>query len=216
MSAPQLVIFDCDGVLVDSESISARVSSQILTEHGWSIAPADLMARFKGCTDEHWRAAVAERIPAASLDEWHERQAARYDAAFNNELVAIDGVAEAIARIPVPICVASNGSHVKIERNLERVGLLDLFRGAIFSAQDVPRGKPAPDLFLHAAITMDVSPATVVVVEDSRHGVAAAAAAGMRCLMYSSESPGRDVVSPGTLVFESMDRLPALLGFATD
>lgn len=202
MAPPKLVIFDCDGVLVDSEPISARVASEILNEHGWLISPAEVMARFKGCTDEHWREVVAERIPAASLDDWHERNARRYEEAFESDLKAVAGVVDAIAQLSVPFCVASNGSHAKIRRNLQRVGLVDFFQGVIFSAEDVPRGKPAPDLFLHAAATMGVAPEDAVVVEDSRPGLAAASAAGMRCLVYASDEFDLGTSNSGTLTFD--------------
>jgi beta-phosphoglucomutase-like phosphatase (HAD superfamily) len=109
-------------------------------------------------------------------------------------------------------CVASNGSHEKVRRNLTRTGLARYFEGRMFSAQDVSRGKPSPDLFLHAAATLNVDPSACVVVEDSPTGLTAARAAGMRCLAYASGIlPADRLRGPGTRVFTTMDELPDLL-----
>ncbi|MFL6101265.1 MAG: HAD family hydrolase [Actinomycetales bacterium] len=207
-----LVIFDCDGVLVDSEGISARVGAEVLTDLGWPVTADEVIRRFAGCTDEYWRASVEGELGRPLEDGWDAAYSSWYDDAFDAELEAVPGVASAIAAIDVPFCVASNGSHDKIRASLTRVGLAETFEGRIFSAQDVPNGKPAPDLFLYAAQAMGVAPQEAVVVEDTPTGLAAARAAGMRCLAYASGLIPEDrLAETQASVFFDMRQLPALV-----
>lgn len=210
--APELVIFDCDGVLVDSERLSAEVSSELLGSLGWQVTPDELLTLFAGCTEEYWASQVELRTGHRVGADWDERYRHRYDEAFRARLRPVPGVPEVLAELQVAFCVASNGPRARVRSNLELVGLLHHFDAALFSAQDVARGKPAPDLFLHAAATMGTEPSRCVVVEDSVPGVQAARAAGMRCLAYVGDyvSPDR-LQGPDTTLFSSMAELPALL-----
>jgi HAD superfamily hydrolase (TIGR01509 family) len=127
----------------------------------------------------------------------------------------VDGIVEALDRIRTPTCVASSGSHEKMRYTLGKTGLYERFAGRIFSAAEVPRGKPAPDLFLHAAARMGVTPADCAVVEDSAVGVQAARAAGMPVFGYAGGvTPAARLEGPGTIVFRDMRELPGLLGGA--
>ena len=213
MNGVDLVIFDCDGVLVDSEPIAARVGAAVLTDLGWPVTPEELVDRFAGCTDEHWRAGVEEGLGRSLEDGWEVPYESWYEEAFDADLRAVPGVAAAIAALEVPSCVASNGSHAKVATNLRRVGLADAFDDRHrFSAQDVATGKPAPDLFLHAARTLGAAPERCVVVEDSPTGLAAARAAGMRCLAYAGGVIATDrLAGPATTVFDDMADLPRLV-----
>jgi HAD superfamily hydrolase (TIGR01509 family) len=207
-----LVIFDCDGVLVDSERIAIRVSSAGLTDLGWPISEAEVIERFLGRSDEYISAEVAKRLGAQVARDWAGEFQRRYREAFARELRPVDGVVGALDAISTRTCVASSGTHEKIRHSLGLVGLLERFDGRIFSVSDVSRGKPAPDLFLHAASVMKVTPAQCAVVEDSPSGVEAARAAGMRVFGYAGgvTAPGR-LEGRGTVVFSDMRDLPSLL-----
>jgi HAD superfamily hydrolase (TIGR01509 family) len=142
----------------------------------------------------------------ASFQPW-------YREAFAAELKPVDGVIEALDRITIPTCVASSGTHEKMRFTLGLTGLWERFAGRIFSVTEVERGKPAPDLFLHAARRMNADPAACAVVEDSRYGVDAARAAGMLALGFAGGlTPAEQLCGPGTVVFNDMRELPALLG----
>jgi HAD superfamily hydrolase (TIGR01509 family) len=210
-----LVIFDCDGVLVDSEPISARVGAAVLTDLGWPVTAEEVAKRFVGCTDDHWRREVESQLGRALPDDWESPYETWYDQAFDAELKAVAGVSNALDAVEeegVPYCVASNGSHPKIAANLARTGLAERFQGRVFSAQDVSAGKPRPDLFLHAARQMGVAPPRCVVVEDSPVGLAAARAAGMDCLAFAGGLLEEERLrGPRTRLFGDMAQLGGLL-----
>jgi HAD superfamily hydrolase (TIGR01509 family) len=207
----ELVIFDCDGVLVDSERIAVSVDVEVLAELGWPLSADEVVERFLGRTHAHMVAEIEANVPGLAPG-WDRPFDERYRAAFQARLRPVDGVVEALAAIDLPTCVASSGSHEKLRFTLGLTGLLERFEGRIFSASDVARGKPAPDLFLHAAAHMGVEPAACVVVEDSAHGVAAARSAGMRALGYAGGlTPRAHLESAGAVVFDAMRELPALL-----
>ncbi len=210
-----LVIFDCDGVLVDSERLSIGLDAVLLARLGWPMSESEIVERFVGRTDASMRAEIEAHLGRDIGAEW-DAFAERYVAAFAAELEPIEGVSEALDAIQstgVETCVASSGDHAKIRRNLAKTGLLDRFDGRIFSADDVVHGKPAPDLFLNAAAAMGVEPARCAVIEDSGHGVAAARAAGMWAFGYAgSVTPAAALEGPMTVVFHDMRDLPALLG----
>jgi len=208
---PQLVIFDCDGVLVDSERIAVRIDAELLAELGWPLSEAEVVERFMGRTHQDMIETIEAEI--ADLEPgWDVEFDRRYREALDAELEPVDGVVEALDAIAAPTCVASSGSHEKIRFTLGRTGLYERFAGRIFSAADVARGKPAPDLFLHAARTLGAEPAACAVVEDSRYGVQAARAAGMRVLAYGGGLTPRDqLAGPATVVFDDMRELPRLL-----
>jgi HAD superfamily hydrolase (TIGR01509 family) len=211
----ELVIFDCDGVLVDSERLSIALDVEFLAGLGWPITEAEVIERWVGKTDVAMRREIEDHLGRDIGPEW-DAFAERYLAAFAADLVAVEGVADAVDAIQAAgyaTCVASSGSHEKIRRNLALTGLRDRFGERIFSGEDVEHGKPAPDLFLHAAQAMGVAPPRTAVVEDSRHGVAAARAAGMHAFAYAGGvTPASALAGEATTVFHSMRELPGLIG----
>ena len=203
------VIFDCDGVLVDSEAISNRVLAAMLTDIGLPTTPEESMASFLG---RGWRTnadTIEARLGRPLGEDFHVRYHEATFAAFQQELELVPGVAAALDAISNPSCVASSGSHEKLRMTLGHTGLLERFEGRIFSADEVEHSKPAPDLFLHAAECMGWAPADCVVVEDSGAGVKAAHAAGMRVLGYAGRTD--PALLAGSAVFSRMEELPALL-----
>ncbi|MEV6351750.1 HAD family hydrolase [Streptomyces hydrogenans] len=208
----ELVIFDCDGVLVDSERLYCRVDREVFAELGAEFTEAELIEHFVGSPHEIWTALVEERRGRPLEPGWQEPYRVRYETVLDAELTEVEGVTDVLDALAVPYCLASNGSHAEIRRNLTRTGLLDRFDGRIFSARDVARGKPAPDLFLHAAATAGVPPERCAVVEDSPYGVRAARAAGMRAYGYAGGlTPAHRLEGPDTVVFEDMRKLAGLL-----
>jgi HAD superfamily hydrolase (TIGR01509 family) len=213
---PSLVIFDCDGVLVDSEPIANRVLAEALNEAGYAISLDEAVARFVGRSMASVIAMV-ETDHGRSLPEgWLEDCQARTFEAFRRDLLAMPGMEEALKRISVPVCVASSGAPDKIAHSLSLTGLDRFFDGNLFSASMVARGKPAPDLFLYAARTMGVEPEQCLVIEDSVPGVEAAVAAGMRVLGFvggghADAALESRLESAGARVFSEMIELEALL-----
>jgi HAD superfamily hydrolase (TIGR01509 family) len=211
----ELVIFDCDGVLVDSEPLALRVNAEVFSTLGCHFSEAEMVERFVGCSTEAFHQMVEERLGRPLEKGWHLPFVPLYEAALAAELTVVEGVVEvlnALDGLGTPFCLASNNSHNGIRRNLTTTGLYERFKGRAFCASDVSRGKPAPDLFLHAARTMGVDPARCVVVEDSLHGVEAARAAGMRVYGYCGGlTAAHRLTGPGTVVFDTMRDLPKLL-----
>lgn len=213
---PQLVILDNDGVLVDSEPVANRILADLLTEAGvptsYEDALRDYMGGSLGRVHEVVRARTGTVLPA-DLDE---RYHARLFEAFRTELHPVAGAVElvdALARAGVPYCVASSGTHERIRLALDRVGLLSRFSDTtIFSSADVDRGKPAPDLFLHAATVMGADPSRCVVVEDSATGVQAALAAGMTVYGYAGMTPADRLAGAHEIVTDLADLPPLVLG----
>jgi HAD superfamily hydrolase (TIGR01509 family) len=185
-----LIIFDCDGVLIDSEILSAEVDAAILQEFGYEISPADLAHRFAGITTEGIFEAIAAEIGRAFPDDVLDRAKRETDLRLRRDVKAIDGVHEMLDALDDPRCICSNSRSARLEVSLEKVGLWDRFRPYVFSAQEVgsKRGKPAPDVFLHAAEVFETDPADAVVVEDSTTGVTGAVAAGMRVIGFTGAS----------------------------
>jgi HAD superfamily hydrolase (TIGR01509 family) len=211
----ELVIFDCDGVLVDSERIAVRVEAELLAELGWPLSQAEIVERFMGRTTEYMDEAIEAQLGSRLPGDWRDQFQRRYREAFAAELVPVDGVLDALDQIAVPTCVASSGSHDKLRFTLGHTGLYERFEGRIFSGYEVANGKPAPDLFLHAAARMGAGPARCAVVEDSLYGVLAARAAGMRVFGYAGGlTPADRLEGEATVVFEDMRELPRLLADA--
>jgi HAD superfamily hydrolase (TIGR01509 family) len=210
--ALELVIFDCDGVLVDSERLAVRIDIQVLAKLGWTITEAEVIERFVGRSDVSIKADIEAHLGRALPDDWGAEFESLYRAAFAAELKPVPGVVEALDRITLPTCVASSGSHDKMRFTLGLTGLYERFAGRIFSAYEVARGKPAPDLFLYAAARMGVAPEACAVIEDSRYGIEAARAAGMRAFGYAGGlTPRAFLETPGVVVFTDMLELPDLL-----
>jgi HAD superfamily hydrolase (TIGR01509 family) len=211
----ELVIFDCDGVLVDSERLAVRVEAALLGELGWPLSQAEVIERFMGRSQLFMLQAIQERLGGDLPDGWQELLDRRYRAAYEAELTPVEGVVEALDRIAIPTCVASGGSHEMLRHTLGLTGLYERFQGRIFSASEVAEGKPAPDLFLHAAARLGAEPAACAVVEDSRYGVQAARAAGMLAFGYTGGlTPPERLAGPRTVLFDDMRRLPDLLADA--
>ena len=206
-----LVIFDCDGVLVDSEPLAVRVEARLITELGWPVSEADVLERFVGRSDSYVRAEV-ERAVGRPLPDFRQRYEEHLYELFRSELRPVDGISEALDSVKWPTCVASSGTHRKMHLTLGLTGLLPRFSDRLFSATEVEAGKPAPDLFLHAARRCGVNPEHCVVVEDSRSGVEAARAAGMRSLGYCGGlTPASWLEGPGTVVFDDMRALVPMI-----
>ncbi len=214
MAAPvELVIFDCDGVLIDSERLAIKVEAQALAMLGWPLSEAEIIARFMGRSDREMHAVIEAHLGRALPGDWYDEMQARYREVFAAELEPVAGVLDVLDRITVPSCVASSATHAHLQYTLGLTGLYERFAGRIFSADEVARGKPAPDLFLHAAGQMGADPAGCVVVEDSRPGVEAARAAGMRVLAFAGGLTSAETLDgPSTTVFDDMRDLPRLLG----
>jgi HAD superfamily hydrolase (TIGR01509 family) len=207
------VIFDCDGVLIDSERIANRVLAECLTEIGLPTTAEESLRDYKG---HSWPACVAlfearlgRPLPPTFAADSYRRMLAVYEL----ELVAVPGIHAALERIPTLQCVASNGRHSTMTFTLAKVGLLERFAGRIFSADDVARPKPAPDLFVHAAAKLGVQPSRCAVIEDSPRGVAAAVAAGMSAFGYTGTEAREPLEAAGAWTFADMADLPAILGF---
>ncbi|MBT2384392.1 HAD family phosphatase [Streptomyces sp. ISL-11] len=209
-----LVIFDNDGVLVDSEPIANTILAAYLSELGHPTTYDDSLRDYMGAAVHHVHDLVRERTGRQLPHDFDETLHARTFASFERELQPIKGasnVLETLVTAGVPYCVASSGSHERIRVGHRRTGLDEWFEEEwIFSSEDVGRGKPAPDLFLHAARTMGVEPARCVVVEDSPRGVQAAVAAGMDVYGYTAMTPG-DRLPGATGHFTDMTELPHLL-----
>lgn len=205
------VIFDCDGVLVDTELVSNTVLAGLLTEAGLPTTLELCLRDYRGRSLTSVMELASARHGAPLPADIPERYYAEAEARFARGLEPIAGVAAALDAIDLPICVASSGPHHKMAVTLRVTGLWERFEGRIFSATDVAHGKPAPDLFLHAAREMGFDSATTAVVEDSVPGIVAARAAGMRALAFAHETDRALLADAGGEVFHEMAELPALL-----
>lgn len=209
---PGLIIFDCDGVLVDSEVISIAVDEIVLTDLGWRIEADEIIARFVGRSHDHFLAVVEEHIGYKLPDDWEDSYQHLYREAMLRDLRPVAGIIDALDVIKIPTCVASNGSHEKMQFTLGLTGLLTRFEGRIFSASEVALGKPAPDLFIHASSTLGYKPSDCVVVEDSVAGVQAALAAEMNVIAYAGGVTSRSQLEVfGVNVIDHMSELPQSL-----
>ncbi|MCX5403150.1 HAD family hydrolase [Streptomyces sp. NBC_00335] len=209
----ELVIFDCDGVLVDSERIAVRVDALVLAKLGWSLTEAEIVDRFMGRSSQSMTKEIEAHLGYGLPADWEEEFEPLYRDALAAELTPVPGIVDALdALTGLPTCVASSGSHDKMRFTLGLTGLHPRFEGRIFSATEVKHGKPAPDLFLHAARRMGIAPEACAVVEDSQYGLQAARAAGMRAFAYAGGMvPADRLEGPGTVVFDDMRGLPGLL-----
>lgn len=183
-----LIIFDCDGVLVDSEPIANRVFAEEVRKLGIPLSDEEAIAQFPGTTMANCIAYVEKkwqvRLPESIVHTFRENSFI----AFTNELKEITGATELVKKLPIKACVASNGPYEKIVHNLTLTHLLAYFPGRLFSAYQIGRFKPEPHLFLHAAHSLGCSPERCLVVEDSIHGLEAADAAGMASVYYNPKS----------------------------
>jgi HAD superfamily hydrolase (TIGR01509 family) len=206
----RLVIFDCDGVLVNSDRISLRIQAQRISALGVETTYEDCISDFLGLGMPATLRILSERLGGPVPDGWVEDLDTAVREAFERELTPVPGIVEALDAIELPTCVASSGSHEKMRFSLGLTGLYGRFAGRIFSSEEVKRGKPAPDLFQHAAACMGTPPESCVVVEDSPFGVAAAKVAGMRVLGFAATTPPESLAEADT-VFTTMTELPQLV-----
>lgn len=185
---PALLIFDCDGVLVDSEMLVCTAVAEELTRLGFAITPEDVVRRFAGRPEWEILADVKKEWGQPVPDAYFSAMKARVHLAFSTELQAIAGVAEMLAQMHLPKIVASSSAPAKLEQGLRYVGLYDFFAPHVVSAKRVAQGKPAPDVFIYAAGWMRTPVEQCLVVEDSEPGVRAARAAGMRVFGFTGGS----------------------------
>jgi HAD superfamily hydrolase (TIGR01509 family) len=199
-----LVIFDCDGVLVDSERLAVRTEAEILSGLGWPLSEAEIIERFVGRSATYMHSEIEAHLGRPV--DWEAEFEVRYDDLFARELLPVPGIEEALRRIALPTCVASSASHEKMQFTLGITGLLDRFRGRLFSADEVVNGKPAPDIFL------GVPAKRCAVVEDSVSGVTAGVAAQMAVFAFAGGVTNASRLRIGSAtVFEDMRLLPDLL-----
>ena len=190
MSGLDLIIFDCDGVLVDSEIIAAKVESALLTEAGYPISVEEMGERFAGMTWKNILLQVEKESDIPLSAQLLDKSEQLLDARLAREVKIIDGVKFALSRITTPRCICSNSSGARLDMMLEKVSLKPYFAPHIFSAKDLgaDRVKPKPDIFLHGAKQMNVAPERALVIEDSVHGIHGARAAGMRVVGFTGAS----------------------------
>ena len=212
-----LVIFDCDGVLVDSEVISCRAHADTLTRHGYPITAEQVLERFLGRSMRQATLEVEAELGRRLPDDFSSETYVEIFRLFATSLEATPHIGEALDRIALPVCVASSGPPEKISASLNRTGLYDRFAPNIFSAVQVRHGKPAPDLFLFAAERMQTAPGNCIVIEDSVAGIAGAIAAGMPVLGFHGGSHCREGYGAklrdagATATFNDMRQLPELI-----
>jgi HAD superfamily hydrolase (TIGR01509 family) len=207
-----LIIFDCDGVLVDSERIAVKIESEGLTALGWVLSHEEVVERFVGRSSAYGHSEIVAKLGRAVAESWSSEFRRKYRAALESDVVAVDGVVEALDEIDTLTCVASSSDHEHLRLVLGRTGLYPRFEGRIFSATEVANGKPAPDLFLHAASSLGVAPSSCAVIEDSLPGILAAQAAGMDAYAYlGGVTPSDRLLLPGAIPVAHMRDLPHLL-----
>ncbi len=216
----EAVLFDCDGVLVDSEPITNGVLRDMLEEAGWALSPAECMRIFLGKAVRDERARIEAHTGRPLTEDWMAEFRARRNARLEAELQPIPGAAEAVAAVHAAyggrIACASGADRHKVELQLARCGLMRYFEGRIFSGHELPRSKPAPDVYLAAAAALGVDPRRCAVVEDTVTGATAGVAAGATVYGYSPPEAGHS--APVALrgvgaaaIFTAMRELPALL-----
>jgi HAD superfamily hydrolase (TIGR01509 family) len=218
MAWPEVVIFDCDGVLVDSEVIALAETRQALGEAGLHLTNEEALNRFLGLSVEAIARIVEKDLGGALPASFPSDLTRRILAGFESELKGVAGIRQALAGLGARVCVASSSAPERIRRSLAAVGYEGLFEPNIFSASAVKRGKPSPDLFLHAAREMGAAPEACLVIEDSVPGVEGAAAAGMQVFGFiggshiSGPAQGQRLSAAGAaLIFADMTTLPAII-----
>jgi HAD superfamily hydrolase (TIGR01509 family) len=210
-----LVIFDCDGVLVDSELITNRVFAGMLNELGIPVTLEDMFERFVGRSMPQCLDLITKMLGGPVPQHFVEEYQTRSVTALRSELKAVPDIETVLAAIRVPYCVASSGTHEKMQTTLGLTGLLPQFRGKMYSVTEVAQSKPFPDVFLYAARQQGVAPADCAVVEDTPTGVRAGVAAGMTVFGYCALTPKHRLIEAGAHhAFERMRDLPELISGA--
>jgi HAD superfamily hydrolase (TIGR01509 family) len=209
----EAILFDCDGVLVDSEAITCGVLRDMFDEQGWRMTLAECMQRFVGHTVKSQRSMIEAHTGVPLTDTWLEQFYALRNERLTQDITAIEGVHEAVAHLndhcQGRIAVASGADRFKVEMMLKQVGLIEFFEGRIFSGHEMPRSKPYPDVYLAAAAHLQIDPARCLVIEDTTVGITAGVAAGATVWAYAP--PGADAhalrQAGAVQVFEHMRRL---------
>jgi HAD superfamily hydrolase (TIGR01509 family) len=219
----KLVIFDCDGVLVDSETLSNRVLATVLTEAGWEMSEEECDRRFIGTSFYAVRPIAEARLGRSLGDDWVDRMVERVTEVMWRDAAAMPGAREALeamTSLALPWRIASNSSHIEMTAKFGRTGLSEIVAGRVHSAVDIiaagGAGKPAPDLFLAAAAAEAITPDHCLVIEDSVAGATAAREAGMDCLGLAPHGDGAALREVGAIPFRSMHDLPGLLRAALE
>lgn len=218
---PELVIFDCDGVLVDSETLALGCARKAFAELGVELSEERTRDLFLGISQTAMRATARAVLALELPQDFEARLTRRTVAAFECELRGVEGLREALGALVSPVCVASSSSPERIRASLRIVGYSDLFGERVFSASEVERGKPAPDLFLHASSRLGVAPSACLVIEDAAPGVEAARNAGMIAFGFTggAHAIGGDyrerlLGAGASIVFDDMRDLPRLIEIA--
>ena len=207
-----LLIFDCDGVLVDSELITNRVFAGMLNELGIAVTLEDMFEQFVGRSMPQCLELITKMLGRPVPQRFVEEYQTRSTTALSLELKAVPDIESVLAGIRIPYCVASSGTHEKMRTTLGKTGLLPQFRGKMYSVTEVAQSKPFPDVFLHAARQQGVMPADCAVIEDTPTGVRAGVAAGMTVFGYCALTPKQRLIEAGAHhTFECMRDLPRLI-----
>ena len=222
MQRPGLIIFDCDGVLVNTEPIVQQVLADWITKHGWPMTPEECSRTIKGSHIDQVQARVEARTGGSYPGFVEGYRKAMFEAfeAGVDEIPGANSVLQSLRDAGMAFCIASNGPHVKMAVSMKSAGLLHHFGGVldpslVFSADDVGEPKPSPKLFLHAARAMGYDPSDCLVIDDSHQGVEAALAAGMSIIGYEDMTPASRLREAGAeIVMTDLEELPALLGLA--
>ncbi|MGV1770730.1 HAD family hydrolase [Agrobacterium vitis] len=190
MAGFDLILFDCDGVLVDSEIIAAKVESKLLTEAGYPISVEEMGERFSGMTWKNILMTIEKEVDIPLSASLIDKSEALLDQRLAREVKLVEGVTYALSRLQGPRCICSNSSSQRLDMMLTKVGLKEFFAPHVYSAKDLgaDRVKPKPDIYLHGVAQFNVKPQNCVVVEDSVHGIHAARAAGMRVIGFTGAS----------------------------
>lgn len=216
MRPPAAVLFDCDGVLADTEALHDRIIAEEVTALGWDLTPEEAAKRFRGLSWEAIQPLIEARLGPGSVPaSFHRDLIRRVLDALETDTLPMAGSRAAIAAIQaagVPVAVASNSSRPELATKLRRLGLTEVFRGRSFSVNDVENPKPAPDMYRAAAGACGADPHHCVVIEDSVAGARAGIAAGCRVLGFAHATPAAALAAVGAEPFTSMDEVPALLG----
>lgn len=207
----ELIIFDCDGVLVDTEPISNQVLCEMLNDIGLPFTYEETVETFIGRSDAATKAIIEERLGKPLRGNFLEEYDQRIYEMFRRDLEPIPGIVDVLDTLAVPTCVASSASHTRMHTTLGKTGLLPRFDGRMFSATEVEHGKPAPDLFLYAAGKMGARPENCAVIEDTIVGVEAGVSAGMAVFGYANSTDPQARADAGAWVFRHMNELPSLL-----
>jgi HAD superfamily hydrolase (TIGR01509 family) len=207
-----LVIFDCDGVLVDSERITNQVFAEMLNEIGLPVTLEDMFEKFVGRSMSQCLELIAEMLGTQPPEDFVENYKKRTTSALLSKLTAVPGIESALDKIRLPYCVASSGDHDKMRTTLGITKLLPRFEGKLYSVTEVKKGKPHPDVFLYAAQKHAVEPSSCVVIEDTPTGVKAGIAAGMTVYGYAALTPASRLLEAGAHgTFADMALLPSLI-----